>query len=192
VTTLVFLGVLGLAVGASTYDPGDRMSTLGTGAGWWAAISALVAFFVGGVVAGRTSAIVGRENGALQGAMVWIVAIPLVMYLGAVAAGAVARSANAAAQTAAQVGTAASNTQAGQDAANQTQANVGQAQAQAQQAVDQVRAQMTPQNAANAADGTARGAWWTLVSMVLGLTAAIVGGLLGARHAHRMRVPAMA
>lgn len=187
-STLALLGTLGVAVGASTYDYGDRASAFGTGAGWWAALSALVAFFVGGLIAGRTAVVPGKDNGLLNGAMVWVVAIPLMIYLVGALASTAARSAHAMADTAATTSVAASNTPQGQQAANQAQATVNQAQAQGQQAIEQVRQSVTPDNVNRAAEGTARGAWWTLAAMVLGLGAASVGGLVGGRGRHHHAV----
>lgn len=180
-STLALLGVLGLAVGFSSYDAGDNIRAFGVGAGWWAAISALVAFFVGGMISARTAAVPGRGEGVLQGAMVWIVAIPLLMYLASAMVSATVRSANAAANTAAQASVAASNTEPGQRAAQQGEQAVNNMQNQAQQATEQVRQAVNPQNAERAAGNAAGGAWWTLLSMVLGLAAAAGGGAVGAR-----------
>ncbi|QOV91693.1 hypothetical protein [Humisphaera borealis] len=180
-STLALLSVLGLAIGFSSYDANDSIRAFGVGAGWWTAISALIAFFVGGMISARTAAVPGRSEGILQGAMVWIVAIPLLMYMVSAMVGAAARTTGAVADTAAQASVAASNTQAGQQAANQGQQAAGQLQNQAQQTVDQVRQAVTPQRVEQAANRAAGGAWWTLLSMVLGLTAAAVGGVMGAR-----------
>ncbi|MBZ0286248.1 MAG: hypothetical protein K8I30_01435, partial [Anaerolineae bacterium] len=78
--TLIVLTVLGIAVGLSTYDA-DNTNAFGLGAGIWGAVSALIAFALGGFMAGRTAAVQGKDMGVLNGAMVWIVAIPLMIYL---------------------------------------------------------------------------------------------------------------
>src|SRR4051794_33559805 len=119
--TLALLSVLGLAVGFTSYDADDRLKSFGIGAGIWAAISALIAFFVGGMISARTSAFNGKDNGMLQGAMVWVIAVPLLAYMMAGLVGGAARATNAVANTAAQTGTAVSNTNPGQDAASQVQ-----------------------------------------------------------------------
>jgi len=80
-STLVVLSVLGLAIGLTTFETGDRLGNFGMGAGIWGAISTIVAFVLGGWVAARSAAVRGRSNALLNGAMVWAVAIPLVMYL---------------------------------------------------------------------------------------------------------------
>lgn len=180
-STLAVLSVLGLAIGFSSYDANDNIRAFGVGAGWWTALSALLAFFVGGMISARTAAVPGRSEGVLQGSMVWIVAIPLLMYMVSAMVGAVARTTGSVAETASQASVAASNTQAGQQAANQGQQAAKDVQNQANQAVEQVRQAVTPQRAEQAAGTAARGAWWTLLSMLLGLTAAAVGGAVGAR-----------
>jgi hypothetical protein len=180
-STLAILSVLGLAIGFSSYDANDNIRAFGVGAGWWTAISALLAFFVGGMVSARTAAVPGRSEGILQGAMVWIVAIPLLMYMVSAMVGAAARTTGAVADTASQASIAASNTPAGQQAASQGQQAAGELQNQAKQTAEQVRQAVTPQRVEQAADRAASGAWWTLVSMLLGLTAAAVGGAIGAR-----------
>lgn len=78
--TLIVLTVLGIAVGLSTYDA-DNPNAFGIGAGVWGAVSALIAFALSGFMAGRTAAVQGRDMGVLNGAMVWIVAIPLMVYM---------------------------------------------------------------------------------------------------------------
>lgn len=173
--TLVVLSVLGIAVGASAFDPGDPARTFGIGAGIWAAISALIAFFVGGWLAARSAAVRGHGNGTLNGAMVWITAIPVMLFIlggGLWSAGTTAVQAGSNAVT----GTAQSDG-INLEATAQTAANeipgidaTGTAQQQQQQPMTE-----------RAADTTARSAWGVLVSMVLGLAAAAVGGYVGAR-----------
>jgi hypothetical protein len=80
-TTLTLLSVLGLAIGLASTTPGTPTSSLRIGADAWSGISALLALMVGGWAAARTAALPGRANGVLNGAMVWIVAVPLVLAL---------------------------------------------------------------------------------------------------------------
>jgi hypothetical protein len=47
ISTFVLLSVLGAAIGASTFDPGDNLNGLGASAGIWGAVTALIAFFCG-------------------------------------------------------------------------------------------------------------------------------------------------
>jgi len=77
--TFVALGVwillyaLGLALGLSSVDPGNPGSVrlAGIGTGIWSLIAPLIALFVGGMVAARTSGIMDKTGGALHGAVLW-------------------------------------------------------------------------------------------------------------------------
>lgn len=189
--TLITLGVLGLAVGLSAYNANDPLGGFGIGAGVWGAITALIAFFVGGWVAARSAAFAGRTSGIFNGAMVWFVAIPLLVYLLGSGIGGLARTAGSVAGTVAQtagaaVGAAAANPAvqatagaATNDPAIQATAGtvVDQAQATAQAAVDSV----TPQDVNNVADTAGRTAWSVLLSLGLAALASILGGFAGSR-----------
>jgi len=106
-STLAVLTVLGVAVAGSTYDPGDSARAFGIGAGIWSTISALIAFFIGGWLASRSAAVRSEGSGLLNGAMVWVVAIPLMLYMIMGGVGSLFHAAGSAAATGAQV---ASNT----------------------------------------------------------------------------------
>src|SRR5688500_5524703 len=81
---LFLLGALGVAVGITAADPGEtQASTLGMGAGIWAALSLLIALFVGGMVSTRIGAITDRTTGFFEGALVWVVSILLMAYFAA-------------------------------------------------------------------------------------------------------------
>jgi hypothetical protein len=168
--------VLGLALGASSYDADDRLRSFGIGAGIWAAVSALIAFFVGGMLSARTAALRGKENGMLQGAMVWMVAVPLLAYMMSGLVGTAARATNSAVNTAAMVSNA-TNT-GGQTATAAQAPTADQVKAQAQQLA-------TPENAEAVRSATAKAAWGTLLSLVLGLAAAAAGGMVGVRAYRR-------
>jgi hypothetical protein len=185
--TLATLTVLGLAIGLSSYNAGDPASSFGIGAGIWGAISALIAFGVGGWLAGRTAATRGTSSGILNGAMVWFVAVPLLVYLLGSGIGALARTAGNVAGTAVQTAGSAAGAAAGQAADNPAAqataqagaANIGTAaQATAQAIGDQV----TPQRVEEAANTAGTAAWGTLLSLGLAAAAAIAGGYLGARR----------
>jgi hypothetical protein len=78
---LILLSALGLAVGITATRPGEtEVSTLGTGAGIWAAVSLLIALFVGGMAATSMGAISDSATGFCEGALVWVVSILLVGY----------------------------------------------------------------------------------------------------------------
>jgi hypothetical protein len=185
--TLATLTVLGLAIGLSSYNAGDQASSFGIGAGIWGAISALIAFGVGGWLAGRTAATRGTGSGILNGAMVWFVAIPLLLYLLGSGIGALARTAGSVAGTAASVAAPIVGQAAGVAANNPVpQATVAagaQGAGQAVQATAQaIAGQVTPQRVEAAANTAATAAWGTLLSLGLAAAAAIAGGYFGARR----------
>ncbi len=180
-STLTLLSLLGAAVGLASYESGDRASDFGIGAGIWGALSALVAFGLGGWVAGRTSAFRTPRNGLLNGAMVWAVAIPLLLYLLSSGIGSLlGTAANTAASVAAPIAGQAAQEGADNPALQATaQAGAANLQATAQAAV-------TPERVENVADTAGRTAGAALVPLLLGLGAAALGGYLGGDQ-NRMR-----
>jgi hypothetical protein len=182
-SALLVLSVLGIAVGLTAYDPnqGDAARNFGIGAGVWAAVSALIAFFIGGFLAARTAAVRGHNNGGLNGAMVWVVAIPLLLYM---VGGGLARVVGGAAQTATQAAAQVASRQNPQDLSDQAQ----QAGVRMTQQVQQKAEQVTPQDVEQVKGKARNSAWGVLVSLLLGLGAATVGGLVGARDRAPLRV----
>ena len=163
-SSLAVLGVLGAAIAGSAYDPGDSARSFGIGAGIWGILSMLIAFGLGGWVAARSAAVRGHDNGLLNGAMVWAVAIPLMAYLLAGAAGRVADTAAVATDEAMQA--------SAQITGDGTSSRGGDAMGSMQ---------VSPEQRERAADAGARTAWSTLVALLLGLAAAAAGGYVGAR-----------
>jgi MFS family permease len=154
-----------MAIGLSAYDVGEDGRGFRLGAGIWSAVSAIVAFFIGGWLAGRSSAFRDRRHAVLNGAMVWAVAIPLVMIL--LSGGA------------AMIGS-------GLTANPNVSSRVDQPQAmaydgEAQPAGARLGEALSPQLVQRTTDSASAAAWWTLVSLLLGLAAAALGGSLGAR-----------
>lgn len=81
----LILGTLGLAIALGIYDVtapnfGELVTSL---LGIWSAISALIALFVGGYIAGRMAAVLGLRNGLVQGSVVWALALVAGILLGA-------------------------------------------------------------------------------------------------------------
>ncbi len=66
---LVF-AVLGAAVGLAAWDT-DSGSVLGMGAAIWAAVTMLVALYIGGGTTGRLAGVLTRKDGMLHGILVW-------------------------------------------------------------------------------------------------------------------------
>jgi len=166
-STLVLLSVLGLAVGLTTYETGDQLRNFGMGAGIWGAVSTLIAFLLGGWIAARSAGVRGRSNALLNGAMVWAIAIPLIMYLLGSGIGSMVNMATDAAAASVPALTQGAN---GTDV--NAAANAAQTQAQ----------QVDPATINDAAQNAGKAAWGTLGALLLGLIAAAVGGMLGQRR----------
>jgi len=152
IATLLILSVLGLAIGASAFEPRDAGESIGTGAAIWGALSAIVAFFLGGWVAAKTAAVGGPGSGMINGLMVGATILALILWL--VGSG-----------VASIVGAIGSNIV---DIANLVQDQGQTAQQQAQTADTQ-----------QAFENVRDSAWGTLAGLLLPLIAAAVGGYLG-------------
>ena len=78
---LLLLTSLGLALGVTAVDPGSDAQSLGVGAAIWAAISLLLALYVGGMASTRIGAIFDRTTGMFEGILVWVLSLLLIVYL---------------------------------------------------------------------------------------------------------------
>jgi len=169
-TTLLLLSLLGLAVGLTTVNMGTTAGQgspppdVGRNSAIWAAMSGIVAFLLGGYVAGRTAAIFSRGWGALNGALVFMLAVLLILWLAGQGLGTVLGSLGNLS------GALASNPSAAQAA----QGAAGQAQAAAQS--------VQPVDVARAAEGARNTAWGALGGSLVALVASTLGGYLGTRH----------
>lgn len=79
----VFLLLQLLAIGLGLIDIGPGAG----GGGWVSAIIGLIAFFIGGSVAGMTSAVRGEATGLLNGFLVWALGTVLILLLSALGLG---------------------------------------------------------------------------------------------------------
>src|SRR5436190_4905002 len=163
VTTMILLGLLGLAVGLTTVNAGTAAAAggppaqTGAAAGIWGGISAIIAFFLGGMVAAWTAAVFDRKWGMWNGLMVFLFALPIMLWLATQGLSAV-------------LGTVANyglgfNPGAVQNAAGQAQG-----------------AASNPANVAQTAAQLRNGAWGALIGALLGLIAAGLGGIVGTRR----------
>ena len=80
----LLLSTLASAIGLATMG-GDAGPAIGIAT----AVIALVSFLIGGFVASRTAVVRGRDNGLLNGFLVWALSIPLVLLLAGMGLGAV-------------------------------------------------------------------------------------------------------
>lgn len=65
------LSLLGLAIGLTTWEVGEGLGGFGSAAGVWAAISGLVALFIGGLTTGRLAGVLTLGDGAVHGIIMW-------------------------------------------------------------------------------------------------------------------------
>jgi uncharacterized membrane protein YeaQ/YmgE (transglycosylase-associated protein family) len=85
---LVF-GLIGIALGAHLLGPENRVvswSKFGIGALIFSVCGAFFAFAIGGWIAGKIAGIWRSEPAMLHGAVVWLVAVPLMVLLGSLGA----------------------------------------------------------------------------------------------------------
>lgn len=157
-TSFALFSILGAAIGATTLQANGGPTTAnpnhyGTAAGIWGAVSALLAFLIGGYVAAKTAAVGGEGNGWINGVMVFLASLPLIIWLASQGAGNL-------------FGALGTN-------------------------LNDLRALTTntyndPAARQNAIDNAKNGLWWSLVSLLAGLVAAGLGGLLGHRNEHEV------
>ena len=182
-STLLVLTLVGLAIGAASYDPGDRASGFGIGAGIWSGLSLLLAFALGGYVAARTAAVPGSRNGLLNGALLWAVAIPLLLYALGSGVGALLGTAGRVATAGAQIAGQAAAENADDPAVQATaQAAVADGQDAAANVQATAQALNTPENRERAAGAVRNAALGALLPLLLSLGAAALGGYMGARR----------
>jgi hypothetical protein len=79
--SFLLLTILGFALGASVLDPANTAGEIGAWAGVWGAISAVVAFVVGGWIAARTAAVDGTFAGLINGLMVGATGLLFIIWL---------------------------------------------------------------------------------------------------------------
>lgn len=85
--TAILMAVLGVAIGLSALDAHNTAPVLSIGASVWGIVTVGVSFFLGGWMAGRTSGVTDTFSQLLHGVLVWIVTVPLTVYLFAAGVG---------------------------------------------------------------------------------------------------------
>jgi hypothetical protein len=173
IATMLILSVLGLAIGTSAFEPRDSGDTIGKAAAIWGAVSAIIAFFLGGWVAAKTAAVGGGFSGLMQGLMVGATALALILYLTGSGLGNLFGTVGSNLGEIANVAQDQAQTQ-GVDTTAEQQAEADKAatdaKAKASDAVSTVKTKFL--DAENSA-------WGTLAGLVLALGSGALGGLLG-------------
>lgn len=81
----LLLSVLGMAIGISTADIGTPNGTsarsIGIGASVWSAVTLLIALFVGGWAATRSSMVHDGTAGMIEGVLVWVLSVLSLIYM---------------------------------------------------------------------------------------------------------------
>jgi hypothetical protein len=195
--SLAFFTILGVALGLSTIDLNNPRS-FAIGASIYAAVSAILAFGLGGFISARTTAVAGTGNAILNGAMVWIVVIPIIVNVLTTGVGSLLGTAvnvaGSAAGTAVDVASNVAGDVADEAAGAATQvANDPQLQATAEalatEAIEQVGTAVQdvteqidePEEQEEIARDLSRPAWGALLALGLSAAAAIIGGMAGRR-----------
>lgn len=162
------LAVLGVAIGATTFNPYDLQrdaKVITIGGGLWVLFANLVAMQVGGFVAARTSRFSDHTNGLLQGLAVWAVALIAAMVLAGASLSAGMDGAASAALDQASAPPAA-------DVASPPSAR----------GYDQPTDAQITEMARAAKVATETLAWWAFAAMALGAVGAMAGGRIGSDH----------
>ena len=196
IVVFLLLTILGFTLGASVLDPANTAGEIGTWAAIWGALSAIVAFFIGGWIAARTAAVDGAFAGVMNGLMVGATGLLFIIWLTASGLGNLFGTIGATVGSVLDV--AASTVPAAQDAANinaseagntveeATGINVDDPQAaatavagQVQQAADQAGEAIAAADNPQTFEAVRNGALGTLLGLLLPLLASALGGWVG-------------
>jgi hypothetical protein len=162
--------MLGVAIGVTSLNTGFDAARgapppdVGRNASLWAGIATIIAFLIGGFVAGRTSAVFGRGWGALNGMLVFMLAVPFTLWLAGQGVGAIMGT----------IGNFTSGLAANPGAASTIAGQVAQG--------TPPTVNVSPDQVARAAETARNGAWIGLIGSLLALGMAALGGALGTRR----------
>ena len=174
----ITLTILGVAIGAMTIDLGTEaqpFAGLGIGAAVWLALSAIISYFLGGMVAARLANIPRNGLAILHGVVTWGLAMLVLFYMaGAAASGILSGAVGLVGQGAGAAAEGAVGSESGQETL---------------EGLEERAEEMLPQRGQleqgardvgqAAATGVAATAWGLFIALVLGVIAAGVGALVG-------------
>jgi hypothetical protein len=187
---LLFLTVLGIALGISALGGGDdnNPQTWGTAAGIWGGLSLLVAFFFGGWMAARAAATLSESDGPLNGFVTGAATLLLLLWLATTAiTGALGFFASTVSGLAGAAAPVAMEAVDQGTVPPQTETAVDQAAQNPEAAVPTEVAQAAQQAGETASRAAGPGAWGTTIAIILAIGAATLGGMVGRNE--RMVLP---
>ena len=185
---LLFLTVLGIALGISALGGGDDPQTWGTAAGIWGGLSLLIAFFVGGWMAARAAATLSESDGPLNGFVTGSATLLLLLWLATTAlTGALGFFASTVGDIAGAAGPAAMEAVEQGAVPPEAQTAVDQAAEDPAAAVPAEVEQAAQQAGETASQAAGPGAWGTTIAIILAIGAATLGGMVGRNE--RMVLP---
>jgi hypothetical protein len=196
IVIFLLMTILGIALGASVLDPANTAGQIGTWAAVWGALTAIVAFFLGGWIAARTAAVDGAFAGVMNGLTVGAAGLLLIIWLTASGLGnlfgTIGSTVGAVLNVAATAVPAATDAadvtpgQAGNVVEQTTGVNVDNPQAaatavagQIQQAADQAGEALAAADNPQTFEAVRNGAFGTFVALLVPLLASAVGGWVG-------------
>lgn len=175
VACLFLFGLIGIAIGANSVDAGDRLvnlKSMSVGTMALGIFGAFVASVVGGWVAAKIAGILRAEPAMLHGAIVWIVAVPILLLLASQGAGQYFGAWNAGLITRAQA--AAPYQQPGLSGVGATSQEVSEYRAEQMQYRQDIKQwrEDTPRAVRNSA-------LCAITALLLGLMGSVIGGWMG-------------
>ena len=192
---LLFLTVIGIALGLSALGGDNDTSSWGTTAGIYGAITLLVAFFVGGWVAARAATPSPESNGLLNGFLTGAAILLLLLWLATTAVtGALGFFAGTVTDIAGVASNAAPAVTDAVDPAAVEEAvpAADEPEVALTQVTEEIEAAIPDDPGAAAAEvaseNIAPGAWGTAIAMLLAVGAAALGGYVG-QNQERTRIP---
>lgn len=185
---LLFLTVLGLALGISALGGDDDPQTWGTAAGIWGGLSLLVAFFFGGWMAARAAATLSESDGPLNGFITGAATLLLLLWLATTAlTGALGFFATTVSNLAGAAAPVAMEAVDQGAVPPEAQTAVDEAAENPEAAVPTEVAGAAQQAADTASEAAGPGAWGTTIAIILAIGAATLGGMVGRNE--RMVLP---
>ncbi|MEW6598096.1 MAG: hypothetical protein AB1429_11455 [Pseudomonadota bacterium] len=177
----VMFNLLGVAIGASAFDPTASLrgqaQTITLAAGIWLLVATAVAMCIGAYVAARSAKFPDHRHGLFQGVTVWALAVLLIVAIGGFSLRTAAESADE--TTAALMAPQQAQTEAGTPpsaaATPGANANTGAAPPPMTRSEAESLARATR-------DALAVTAWWSIATLLFGLGGSLLGARMGAAH----------